>query len=121
LNQVVWVSEQRICHVENVVQVLASYYVTVEKVQLFAYDNNTTGRIRMWLYRTKPSVGTQTAMAYIDTDITFADPTSPRTWTDTTISPNVKNPANGTYLWITFSDNTALDLYGVRIFYHTGK
>jgi hypothetical protein len=75
----------------------------------------------MWLYRTKPSVGTQTAMAYIDTDITFADPTSPRTWTDTTISPNVKNPANGTYLQVDISDNTSLDVYGVRIFYHTGK
>ncbi len=104
------------------VQFPAAYYVTVEKVQLFAYDNNTTGQIKMWLYRTKPSVGTLLAMAYIDTGWTFADPVNnPRTWTDTSISPNVKNPANGTYLWVQFSDNTNLDLYGVRIFYHTGR
>ncbi len=34
------------------VQFPAPYYVTVEKVQWFAYDNNTTGYIRMWLQRT---------------------------------------------------------------------
>ena len=103
------------------VQFPAPYYVTVEKVQLFAYDNNTTGQIKMWLYRTKPSVATETDMAYIDTGYAFTDPSGVRTWTDTTISPNVKNPANGTYLWISFSDDTNLVLYGVRIFYHTGR
>jgi len=103
------------------VQFPAPYYVTVEKVQLFAYDNNTTGQIRMGLVRTKPSVGTQTSMAFIHTGYASADPVIPRTWTDTSISPNVKNPAHGTYLWVQISDDTALDLYGVRIFYHTGK
>ncbi len=104
------------------VQFPAPYYVTVEKVQLFAYDNNTTGQIKMWLKRTKPSVGTQTDMAYIDTGYAFADPVNvPRTWTDTSISPCVKNPANGTYLWVQISDDSNLRLYGVRIFYHTGR
>jgi len=103
------------------VQFPAAYYVTVEKVELFAYDYNTTGHIRMWLERTKPSVGTETEMAYIDTGYAFTDPSSVRTWTDTTISPSVKNPANGTYLWVEISDDTSLDLYGVRIFYHTGR
>ena len=104
------------------VQFPAPYYVTVEKVQLFAYDNNTTDQMSMTLYRTKPSVGTETAMAYIDTGYTFTDPVNiPRTWTETSISPSVVNPANGTYLWVQISDDTQLDLYGVRIFYHTGK
>jgi hypothetical protein len=75
----------------------------------------------MYLYRTKPSVGTQLPMAYIDTGHTSADPTIPRTWTDTSISPSVKNPANGTHLWVQISDDTNLYLYGVRIFYHRGR
>ncbi len=104
------------------VQFPAPYHVTVEKVQLFAYDNNSTGHIKMGLWRTKPSVGTETSMAYIDTGYLFADPVNnPRTWTDTSISPSVKNPANGTYLWVEITDDTQLDLYGVRIFYHTGR
>jgi len=104
------------------VQFPAPYYVTVEKVQLFAYDNNSTGHIMMDLYRTKPSVGTETSMAYIDTGYAFADPVNnPRTWTDTSISPSVVNPANGTYLWVEISDDSALYLYGVRIFYPTGR
>ncbi len=103
------------------VQFPASYYVTVEKVQLFAYDNNSTDRIEMALYRTKPSVGTRTLMAYISTGLAFTDPTNPRTWTDTSISPSVVNPAHGTYLSVSISDDTNLRLYGVRIFYHTGR
>ena len=103
------------------VQFPAPYYVTVEKVQLFAYDNNSSDRIDMSLYRTKPSVGTETSMAYIDTGYAFAESTSPRTWTDTTISPSVVNPANGTYLSVLITDDTNLRLYGVRIFYHTGR
>ena len=103
------------------VQFPAPYYVTVEKVQLFAYDNNGSGAIRMTLYRTKPSVNTKQEMAYIDTGLAFANPTFPRTWTDTTISPSVKNPANGIHLLVQITDDTDLVLYGVRIFYHTGR
>ncbi len=104
------------------VQFPAPYWVTVEKVQLFAYDNNTTGRIMMWLERTKPSVGSKTQMAYIDTGYAFADSVNnPRTWTTTSISSSVVNPANGAYLDVVISDDSRLDLYGVRIFYHTGR
>ena len=104
------------------VQFPAPYYVTVEKVQLFAYDNNTTGHIKMWLMRTKPSVGTEIVTAYIDTGYAFTDPVNiPRTWTDTSISASVVNPANGTYVRVAISDDSLLDLYGVRIFYHTGR
>ncbi len=104
------------------VQFPAAYWVTVEKVQLFAHDNNTTGQIKMWLYRTKPAAGSLVEMAYTETGYAFADPVAQaRTWTDTSISPSVKNPANGTFLIVWITDDTDLILSGARIFYHTGK
>ena len=56
------------------VNFVAPYWVTVDKVELFAYDNNTAGKIVMDLYRSKPSIGSETLMASIDTGHAFADP-----------------------------------------------
>ena len=60
-------------------------------------------------------------MATIDTGVPFSDPaTDPRTWEDTSISPNVKNPANDVYVRIRMTDDSNLYVYGVRIWYHPG-
>jgi hypothetical protein len=104
------------------VNFVAPYWVTVDKVELFAYDNNSSGRITMSLYRSKPSIGSETVMASLDTGHAFTDPVNqPRTWQTTAISPNVVNPANDAYIYLTITDDTALSLYGVRVWYHVGK
>ena len=104
------------------VNFVAPYWVTVDKVELFAYDNNTSARILMRLFRIKPSSGAESQMAFIDTGDTFADPlNNPRTWQTTAISPNVVNPANDVYIYLSIDDDTSLYLYGVRIWYHLGK
>ncbi len=43
------------------------------------------------------------------------------TWSTTTISPKIKNPANDVYLYVMITDDTYLTLYGARIFYYMGK
>ena len=101
---------------------VAPYWVTVDKVELFAYDNNSTGHIVMELYRNKPATGLESVMARIDTGYAFTDAVNvPRTWQTTAIGPNVVNPANDTYVYLMIDDDTALWLYGVRIWYHLGK
>ena len=99
----------------------APNWVTIDKFELFAYDNNDSGHILAYLYLSKPATGTQQVIASIDTGYAFADSTVPRTWQTTTISPNVKNPANDLYVWLGISDDTSLDVYGVRIWYRVGK
>jgi hypothetical protein len=95
--------------------------VTVDKVQLHAYDNNSGGRITIRLYRPAPSNGIEAEMAYIDTGVAFVDPAgNPRTWQTTSISPNVKYQGHDTYLWATISDDDNLTLYGATIYYRVG-
>jgi hypothetical protein len=95
--------------------------VTVDKVQLHAYDNNSSGRITIRLYRPAPATGIEAEMAYIDTGVAFVDPAgTPRTWQTTSISPNVKYQGHDTYLWAAISDDTSLWLYGVTIYYRVG-
>jgi len=99
-----------------------SLWVTIDKVELFAYDNNNTGRIETYLYLSSPTSGSQAGIAYLDTGFAYVDPVNdPHTWQDTTISPNVKNPANDVYVYVDISDDTSLWLYGVRIFYYMGR
>ena len=99
----------------------APNWVTLDKVELFAYDNNNAGDIIATIYLSKPSQGSEQYIATLDTGFAFADATDPRTWQTTAISPNVKNPANDLYVWLTITDNDALDVYGVRIWYRVGK
>jgi hypothetical protein len=103
------------------VDFLAPFWVTVDKLELFALDNNNGGYISASLYLSKPSKGTEQMMASVDTGWDFADPTEPRTWSTTAISPNIKNPANDTYVYLQISDDTDLVVYGVRIWYRVGK
>jgi hypothetical protein len=94
--------------------------VTVDKVQLHAYDNNSDHHIRMDLFRAAPSTGIQALMARIDTGVQFTDVTYPRTWQDTTIDANVKYQGHDTYLWLMISDDTDLRFYGATIYYRVG-
>jgi len=99
-----------------------SLWVTIDKLEVFAYDNNSTGRIQTWLLLSSPTSGNEQSIAYIDTGVAYTDPVNdPRTWQDTSISPNVKNPGNDIYLQVVISDNNNLELYGARIFYYMGK
>jgi hypothetical protein len=96
--------------------------VTVDKVQLHAYDNNSGGRITIQLYRAAPSTGVEVQMAGLDTGVAFVDPAgTPRTWQTTSISPNVKYQGHDTYLWLVISDDTNLALYGATIYYRVGR
>ena len=98
-----------------------SLWVTLDKVELFAFDNNSAGRVLAQIYLTKPSSGSNQLIAQIDTGGATADPADPRTWQTTAISPNVKNPANDLHVYLQITDNDALKLYGVRIWYRVGK
>ena len=51
------------------VQFVVPYYATVEKLELMAFDNTNAGRIRVWLYKTKPAIWSQDDMASIDTGV----------------------------------------------------
>jgi hypothetical protein len=91
--------------------------VVVDRVELHARDTNPTGRIRLHLFRTTPSTGaTIGEMAYIDTGIAYTYP-SPRTWQDTSISPNVKWPTQDCLLFAWISDDSNLLLNGATIYY----
>jgi hypothetical protein len=95
--------------------------VTVDKLELHAYDDNNAGRITITLNRDSPSGGAQVEMAYLDTGYAFVDPAGPRTWQDTTITNAVKYQGHDTYLWARITDDTNLYLYGATIYYHVGK
>jgi hypothetical protein len=95
--------------------------VQVDKVEFYAYDNNSSANMAIALVRAKPSIGTNNSMALIDTGISFADPTYPRTWQTTAISPKVVYSANDTFLSLLITDDTNLRLYGATIYYRVGK
>ena len=102
------------------VQLVVPYYGTVEKVELMAYDNTNLGRIRLWLYKTKPAVGTAATMAAIDTGVAFQDPAFPRIWVDSTITSATVRPAEEAYLELEIDPAASLWVYGVRVWYHPG-
>jgi hypothetical protein len=97
------------------------YYATIDRFELFALDNNSTDGIKANIYLLKPSQGTVQEIASINTGSSFADPADPYTWSTTAISPNVKKPANDLYVHLQIDDDTALQVYGVRIWYRAGK
>ena len=95
---------------------------TVEKMALYAYDQN--GGLGNYdacvsLYKTNPGAGSDVKMAGACS--TGSSTTDPRTFTETTIKYNPVTTARGAYLWLTIEDDTNLDVYGVRIWYHKGS
>jgi len=95
-------------------------WVTIDKFELFAYDNNSAQEIRVWLNLSKPASFSEENFGYVATGMPYASDTN-GTWQDTTISPNVKNPADDLYVYVWFGDSANLRLYGVRIFYYMGR
>jgi len=95
-------------------------WVTIDKLELFAYDNNSAGRIEAYLYLGSPASFGHQEIGYVETGVSYASPAY-GTWQDTTISPNVKNPANDVYLRVYINADTNLKLFGVRVFYYMGR
>lgn len=102
------------------VQLVVPYYGTVEKVELIAYDNDGGGRIRLWLYKTKPALGNKATMAAIDTGVAFQSGVDPRIWTDSTIAGATVRPAEEAYLELEIDPAASLWVYGARVWYHPG-
>jgi len=98
----------------------APLWVTIDKFELFACDNNASQSITAELYLSKPSEGTEQEMVALDTGDGYANALL-QTWQDTSISPNVKNPANDVYVQVWIEDSAGLALYGVRIYYYIGR
>ena len=95
-------------------------WVTIDKLELFAYDNNSAGRIEAYLYLGSPASFGHQEIGYVETGVSYASPAY-GTWQDTTISPNVKNPAHDVYLRVYINADTNLKLFGVRVFYYMGR
>lgn len=103
------------------VQFLAPYYATVERVQLFAYDNANPGRIQMWLEGTKPATTAYWTMAHIDTGVQFKSPTKPRVWQDSSINHPTVSAGESAYLVVEIEPFANLEFLGVRVWYHPGR
>jgi hypothetical protein len=102
------------------VQFVVPYYATVEKLELMAFDNTNGGRIRVWLYNVKPTILGPSTMAAIDTGVLFQSATKPRTWVDSTITNATVRPAEAAYVQLEIDPAIALEVYGVRVWYHPG-
>jgi hypothetical protein len=92
---------------------------TVEKLELFGYDESDIHQIRVWLYKTKPDTGWVKEMANIETGEEFTSTISPRTWTDSTIDGATVKPPEAAYVKVWFGPG-ALSFYGVKVWYHKG-
>ncbi len=95
---------------------------TVEKMALYAYDENDDlvgGDVCATLFRTNPVQGNEVFMGYVCSS--GSSPTDPRTFTETSFNYNPVTTARGAYLQLYIPDNTNLKVYGVRIWYHAGK
>jgi len=91
--------------------------VTVEKVRLYAYDENATEDVRLWLMRENPATGNEVIMSEVHS-LGFSA-TDPRSFTDTSISGNPIKRAWQAYLLMCFDEWEDLGSPGVRIWYHT--
>ena len=92
--------------------------VTVEKITLYAYDNNSTWAACVWLRRARPTHGDHQNMGQAcSTDQSSNDP---RSFTDATINPSAVRPGHAPYLWLHIQSSPGLGVYAVRIEYHTG-
>ena len=99
---------------------------TVEKIALYAYDENGPAQGNknacVYLYKTNPLVGATSQPAMMASVCsTGSSATDPRTFTTTTIASNPITTARGAYLRLEIEDNTDLLVYGVRIWYHKGS
>jgi hypothetical protein len=100
---------------------------TVEKIALYAFDNNGAAQGNknacVILYKTNPLLGAGPTNQYqmANACSTGSSATDPRTFTTTTINNNPVGTARGAYLRLTIQDNDNLRVYAVTIWYHKGS
>lgn len=89
--------------------------VTVKKVILYAYDNNSGANVDVTLYKTNPLTGGETNMAYAQSALNSS--VDPRVFSDATITHAKIQRTQGAYLWISFGGSSNLWVYAVKIAY----
>ena len=89
--------------------------MVVKKLTLYAYDNNGGEDIGATLYKTSPSTGGETEMAYARS--TNAAATNPREFSDTSITFATIQRTHGVYLAVYFPARSNLEMFGVKIAY----
>lgn len=89
--------------------------VMVKSITLYAYDNNDSHDVCAYLFRSRPSTGSELSMGTACS--TGASGTDPRVFTTTLISPNRVTPKHVVYLELMFYDSSDLRVYGVKITY----
>jgi hypothetical protein len=87
--------------------------VRIDRVILRVYDNGPDG-VCVTLYRAQPGAGA-TSASLAHKCSTGAQATDPRTFADTTISPNWTAGWYGPYLWIMMPPGSNYRFYGVTI------
>jgi hypothetical protein len=92
--------------------------VVVESVTLYAYDNNLSDDVCLWLRLTDPTAGDQVKMGEVCSSGDSV--TDPRSFTDSSIDNNPAKHGKGVYLWLDIEDDSNLQFYGARIQYHHG-
>lgn len=90
--------------------------VVVEKIILYAYDNNELKDVCVYLDRTNPAKGAYVRIGEVCSK--SKSNSKVRTFTDSTISPNLVRRAHGIHLHLSLHEADYLKVYGVRILYH---
>jgi hypothetical protein len=94
--------------------------VTVEKLELIAWDQNPDFRATLQLFRTNPSkLESRTEMAAISTGDSWAG--GYHAWTEPDVTPRRVTTSHQAWLLLWLFDDTDLSVFGVRIYYHEGK
>ena len=88
--------------------------VTVKKVILYAYDNNSEANTSVTLYKTNPLAGDENGMSVVQSALHSS--TDPRVFSDNTITYATIQRSHGAYLWLSIN-GTNITVYGVKIAY----
>ena len=88
--------------------------VTVERLILYADDENVTWDACAHLQRTRPQQGDEANMGYVCTSDTT---TGVQPFIDSSINNAVVWPSHGVYIWLGIS-GPSIDVHAVRIEYH---
>lgn len=91
--------------------------VTVKKITLYAYDNNSSSEVCVALFRTTPTTGSQQTIGGVCSS--GASTTNPQVFTQTSLTHRRVTGAYGPYLWVSLpgSYSDGYRFYGVKITY----
>jgi hypothetical protein len=92
--------------------------VVVESMTLYAYDNNASDEICVYMFQVDVTARHRDSMASVCSS--GASTTDPRQFTDSVIAYNPLKHGKGVYLGVDLQDDTNLFFCGVRIQYHHG-